>query len=263
MHGFYNNGNTCYFNTAVQCMLHIHALSKHIISEPYRGDCPFTTNYTELVRLYFQNNECMKINIEPLLKTFQNMFVRFKSREPHDTQDALFCIIDILEVTYPYLKELIYGEKEQRTICPTGTKTEKVPFSMLLLHCDVNDKSVSELAYAAEKWDILEDYVDDSGVTHHVSTTRTSIIKYPPVLLVSFDSKSRVLADPIFEKYEVYGSIIHLGNQSGGHYISMVKLGTTWFAQDDDSVSKIQFPNFHSHHVLMYSLKNPPTECPP
>ena len=258
MHGFYNIGNTCYFNSAVQCMLRIHALSERILHSPYEGDCPFTINYSELVRLYFQNQECLKINIEPLLKTFQEKFPRFKARQPHDTQDAIFCIIDILEVTYPYLKELVYGEKEQRTICPSGSTSEKVPFSMLLLHGE-NGKSVSELVGASEKWDTLTDYVDDAGVKHHVATTRTSITRYPRILFVSFNAKVRVDADALFEKYEVCGSIIHVGNQSGGHYMSMIKLGTQWFAQDDETVSAIEFPKFHDHHVLMYSLKNPPS----
>lgn len=259
MHGFYNNRNTCYFNSAVQCMLRIHKLSEHILKSPYNGgDCAFTAHYTELVRVYFRNDACLKIDIEPLLKTFQEKFPRFKARQPHDTQDALFCIIDILEVTYPYVKELVYGEKEQRTICPSGTTSEKVPFSMLLLHGEAG-KSVGELVGASEKWDTLTDYVDGAGTTHHVATTRASITRYPPILFVSFDKKVRVTAEDIFEKYEVCGSIIHVGSQSGGHYMSMIKLGAHWFAQDDDTVSRIDFPKLHDHHVLMYSLKNPPS----
>jgi uncharacterized UBP type Zn finger protein len=255
MHGFYNNGNTCYFNTAIQCMLHVHQLSEHIINKPYGGECAFTQSYTELTRIYFQNEKHVKIDIEPLLKRFQDKFPQFKSKQQHDTQEALFCIIDILEATYPYLKQLIYGEKQQITICPSGTKTERVPFCILLLHCDGDEgKSVSELVSASEKWDVLDDYVDDLGTKHHVSTTRTSIIKYPPVLLISFDSKSRVLPDPIYERYEVSGSIIHLGNQCGGHYISMIKLNAKWFMQDDTNVSIVDFPSVpDSHHVLIYN----------
>jgi len=258
MHGFYNNGNTCYFNTAIQCMLHIHKLSEHIIKKPYEGDCPFSKNYYELVKLYFQNETCLKIDIAPLLKTFQEKFPRFKARQPHDTQDALFCIIDILEVSYPYLKDLVYGEKEQRTICPSGSKSERVPFSMLLLHGE-NGRKMSDLAGASEKWDTLTDYVDDAGVKHHVATTRSSIIRYPQILFVSFDSKVRVVADTLFGKYDACGSIIHVGNTSGGHYMSMIKLGDTWYMQDDEKIIHTIFPVFHDHHVLMYSLKNPPS----
>lgn len=259
MHGFYNNGNTCYFNAALQCMLRVHELSERVLREPYAGDCLFTARYSELVRIYFQTAAHSKIDVAPLLKTFQDRFPRFKARHPHDTQDALFCIIDILEVTYPYLKELVYGEKEQRTVCPSGSTSEKVPFSMLIVHGE-HGTSVNALVGASETWDTLTDYVDGAGVTHHVATTRSSISRYPRILFVSFDAKVRVTADALFEgKYEVCGSIIHVGSQSGGHYMSMVRLGTTWYAQDDDTLTVVDFPAFHDHHVLMYSLKNPPS----
>lgn len=239
-------------------MLRIHELSEYILRKPYEGDCTFSTKYCELVKIYFQNEKCLNIDIAPLLKTFQEKFPRFKARQPHDTQDALFCIIDILEVTYPYLKDLVYGEKEQRTICPSGSTSEKVPFSMLLLHGE-NGKKMSELVGTSEKWDTLTDYVDDAGVKHRVATTRSSIIRYPHILFVSFDSKVRVAADTLFDKYDVCGSIIHIGNSSGGHYMSMIKLGDAWYIQDDEKILRIDFPVFHDHHVLMYSLKNPPS----
>ena len=57
MHGFYNNGNTCYFNSAIQLLLRIHELSSHILKTEYTGDCDFTNKYKELVKIYFQNEK--------------------------------------------------------------------------------------------------------------------------------------------------------------------------------------------------------------
>jgi len=258
MHGFYNNGNTCYFNAAIQCMLRIHELSDHILRNPYTGECTFTSAYAELVRVYFQSEKCLSINLEPLIEKFRDKFPRFKSRLPHDTQDTIFCIIDILEVSYPYIKELVYGENEQYTICPSGSKSEKVPFTILLLHSE-DGKSVGDLVRTSEKWATLTDYVDDAGIKHHVTTTRTSIVKFPKILFVSFDKKIRIIADEIFEKYELCGSIIHKGDNHGGHYMSMIKLGDKWYSQDDETLSVVDFPKLHDHHVLMYNLKNPPS----
>lgn len=258
MHGFYNNGNTCYFNTAIQCMLRIHELSEHILRNPYDGDCSFTNAYTQLVQLYFKSEKCLTINIEPLLVKFTEKFPRFKSRIPHDAQDTIFCIIDILEVTYPYLKKLIYGEKNQSTISPSNSKSEIVPFTLLILHSE-NGKSVSELIKNSEQWDTLTDYIDDNGIKHHVATTRTTITKFPKILFISFDEKIRVDADDILEDYELCGSIIHMGNKSGGHYISMIKLSDKWYMQDDNKLFLTEFPKINDHHVLMYSLKSPPS----
>jgi len=258
MHGFYNNGNTCYFNSAIQCLISVKNMSEHILSTDYNGECKFTMMYRELIKLYYKENKSLKINIFPLLKAFHVAFPRFGTPQPHDAQDAIFCILDILEVSYPYVKTLFYGEREQETIYPGGKKVFKEPFSMLLLY-GKDKESVNALIHDNDKWHILIDYIDDDGKKHHVASTRTSIIKYPPVLFVSFDKKVRVIADEILNNYEVSGSIIHIGNQHGGHYISICKLNDKWILQDDNNIKLVEFPNEQYHHVLMYTLKTLPS----
>lgn len=253
MHGFQNNGNTCYFNSAVQCLLHAREITDRI-GKIEDMTCPFAVAYRELIRLYFGQEATMRIDVLPLLRRFQEKFPRFKTFQPHDAQETLFCMMDILE---PYLKDIVYGDREQHTIWPGGKKITREEFSMLLLHGE-DGKSVDELIKTSEEWHTLTDYVDDDGKMHHVSTTRTSITRYPRILFVSFDKKARVTAGDVLGKYEVRGSIIHEGNLNGGHYISINKRGDKWFLQDDISVSEVEFPETHDHHVLMYSLKTPP-----
>jgi len=258
MHGFRNNGNTCYFNSAVQCLLQVRGMSEHIMENVYTGDCQFTTAYRELVRIYHGEKKPLKIDIFPLLKAFHKAFPRFGTPQPHDAQDAIFCIVDILEASYPYIKTLIYGEQKQETIYPGGKKVITEPFSMLLLH-GKDDESVDTLAREREQWHTLTDYVDDEGKKHNVATVRTSITKYPRVLFVSFDKKVRVTVGDALDRYEVVGSIIHVGSQYGGHYMSMMKLNDAWILQDNTMLTQVDFPETHDHHVLMYNLKNPPS----
>lgn len=259
MHGFHNNGNTCYFNTAIQCVLHIPKLSEYIIENtPVKEQCVFTSAYRELVKLYFQSEHILKIDILPLLLAFCETFPRFKTMQQHDAQEALFCVLSLLENAYPCIKKMVYGEREQHTVWPLGKKSVKEPFSMLLLH-GKDGTSVNELIKESEDWHTLTDYVDDAGKKHHVATTRTGIITYPPVLFVSFDKKVRVTADLHLDRYALRGSIIHVGNHSGGHYMSMMKRNNDWILQDDTTLTLTDFPVTHDHHVLMYSLKNPPS----
>lgn len=255
MHGFQNNGNTCYFNSAIQCLLHVKKLSKTILENTKESDCAFTVAYRELVRLYFGEKNMMKIDILPLLRHFHEKFPQFKVMRPHDAQEALFCVMDILD---PYIKNITGGEREQHTVWPGGKKITKEPFSMLLLHGE-NGKSVDELIKKSEEWHTLTDYVDDDNKTHHVAATRMGIARFPPVLFVSFDKKVRVTAGDVLDKYEVIGGILHVGNQYGGHYMSMILHEGKWILQDDTNLIQVDFPETHDHHVLMYSLKTLPS----
>ena len=265
MHGFTNLGNTCYFNSAIQTFLHIHDISAHILRNKYEGDCLFTKVYEYVVHAYFSNRETHVFAAGPLLSEFVKKFPRFTIGEPHDAQDALLCIIDLLEKGYPIIKELLYGETTQITISPVGKNTIKTPFCIHILNMKQDVKNIDEMIEDATKWNTIEGYVDDEGVKHHVATTRTIISKAPKILLVSFDKKSRVKVDTKLKMgHELSGSIVHKGIQRGGHYISMCALGTEWFIQDDDTLGKLNMlPNEDNHYILVYSLKTPSSVCPP
>lgn len=258
MHGFHNNGNTCFFNVAIQCLLHVQKCTDYIMNHAYTGTCEFTTVYVALVHLYFKNTPG-KINIDHLLQKFRNVFPRFEIYQPHDAQDALFCIIDILEKEIPILKTLVYGKRTQYIVCPSGTKTMEEPFSFLILNnSDTRDK-VSDMITRSEKWDVLSDYQDDMGVTHNVSTTRSTILEYPQVLFISFDKKQFVEMDE-FKQYEICGSIVHIGTQNSGHYMAILKRSDgKWHLHDDDILREVEFPTKETHHVLMYRLRSPPS----
>lgn len=238
MHGFINIGHTCYFNSAVQCLMHMNL-------ELVEGE-GFLKAYNDLAKLYFTHDRCLEINIEPLLKEFQNKFPRFVINEPHDAQEALFCMIDML----PGTKKQICGEKIQETIWPGGKKKINVPYSVCIL--DVGkDKKVSEILKKSEEWSTITDYVDDDGTTYNIATTRSVFKTFPKTLIISFNHKSRVEADEI-EGYELKSSIVHIN----GHYMAFIKLNDKWILANDSKLNFVKFPSEFTHHVLVYNQKS-------
>ena len=163
------------------------------------------------------------------------------------------------------IKELLYGETTQVTISPVSKNIVKTPFCIHILNMKNEIKSIDEMIEEGYNWNIVEGYIDDNNVKHHVATTRCFVSKKPKILLVSFDKKSIVKVDTSLKMgYDLRCSVIHKGIQWGGHYISMTKLGKDWIIQDDNSLGKLsELPKEDSHYILVYSLKTPSSECPP
>jgi ubiquitin C-terminal hydrolase len=264
MKGFENHGNTCYFNTAVQCLLYIPALTNYFIREPYTGECPFTVRYSELVKTYWTKGQ-ETLSVNDLLTEFRKKFPRFGSKEQHDVQEAVLCIIDILENVRPEIKKWFYGKKTQETIWPGGKSSNEEDFSIHLITSDGRD--MGKMLSESTAWNTLTEFEDTEGKTHHVATTRMLFSKLPQVLMISFDRKShiQIIENIIIDKYEynLISTAVHVGHQDDGHYVSFVKRRNKWFLVDDDTIKEHPLPNEAGYYFMVYNLKTPSSEYSP
>lgn len=257
MRGFYNVGNTCYFNAALHCILRAKPLVDTIMSSSYEGDCQFTHEFRKIHASYVQD-ATDPIDNRHLLVAFFYAFPMFKNLEQHDAQEALLCMIDILEKAIPAIKPMVYGKKSQETVFPGGKKEKESQFCLHIL--DTKQHVLDKALEKSFAWNVLEDYRDDAGKTHHVATTREIIKEVAPVFFISFDAKSRVqLLDGLNIGYELVASATHVGSQFGGHYASYVKQNDAWFLIDDHSVNPCPFPSECGHYILTYTLKTHPS----
>ena len=265
MRGFLNLGNTCYFNAAIQCLLHIPVLSNYFLHVGYTGDCEFTQLYTKLVHFYWISKEKGVVNLKSLMEHFFKHFPRFENKEPHDTQEAILCVIDILEKSCPDIKPWFYGKKVQETIWPDGKSSSEEDFSIHLVNSSGTD--VGEMLSKSAEWNVIENFEDTGGKVHNVAATRMLFSKLPQVFMISFDRKSHihVIEKILIDKYEynLIASVVHMGIQYDGHYVSFVKSGDAWYYINDDFVSEAKLPTSAGHYVLVYNLKTPSSECPP
>lgn len=212
--------------------------------------------YIHLIDEYFKETP-EPINNKEVLVSFFEKFPRFKDLQQHDAQEALLCMIDILERAVPEVKPLLYGKKCQETIYPGGKKKQETDFCLHLLN--TKHIKLDEALNTSFAWNVLEDYVDDDGLKHNVATTREYLQKLAPIFFISFDAKSRVqLFEELNVGYELIASATHVGSQFGGHYASYVKENGQWFLIDDNNVSPCPFPKECGHYVLMYTLKTHP-----
>ena len=264
MKGIENQGNTCYFNTALQCMLYIPALSNHYIRHPYDGPCSFSGAYSELTKVYWTRGQ-NSVNVSQLLTLFQEKFPRFKVNEQHDVQEALLCIIDILERSTPEIKKWFYGKKVQETIWPTGKSSNEEDFCVHLVTS--SGKDMGQILSKSTDWNVVDNYVDDDGKKHHLATTRMVFSQLPQVLIISFDKKCHV---QILEKliidnkqYNLISTALHVGDQDDGHYVSFVKRRNKWFLMNDEMMKEHELPEEGGYYLMVYNLKTPSSQCSP
>jgi ubiquitin C-terminal hydrolase len=121
--GLKNRGNTCYLNTAIQCMYHIKELTDYFIKKEYLDDLKyrfnflkknnqnideilFTKEFGKLINAMYISNT----SIEP--KSFHEIIQkqddRFSGYEQQDSQEALSLILDKLHDGLKYSADINY-----------------------------------------------------------------------------------------------------------------------------------------------------------
>jgi ubiquitin C-terminal hydrolase len=262
MRGFLNLGNTCYFNSVVQCLLHIPVLSNYFLKTNYKGDCEFTKLYQTLVKFYWVSEEKGCINLKPLMREFFKHFPRFDNADPQDAQEAILCIIDILVRSSPIIKSWFYGKKTQETVWPGGKTSTSEDFSIHIT--STNGDNLGEMLNKSTGWNVIENFEDTNGKIHNVATTRMLFSKLPQVLIISLDKKTNisVIEKLLIDKYEynLIASATHIGNEMDGHYVSFVRREDKWYSANDEFLNEINLLTSGGHYVMVYNLKTPSSE---
>jgi len=252
MKGLFNLGNTCYFNSALQCLLQTPIITNTYLKYPYIGTSEFTQEYQNIVRKFWTDKDPKPLNVLKLINLFRGRFKQFTPGWPQDAQEATICILDILDV--PFTKfDLI-----QETVCPFE-RTKHIEKMVVY----------TGLLEGTEKWASIENFEDSNGTTHPIAATRTLFWTLPKVFILSLTVKMEITLGESLDllpymhpespdklkqtKYELYATCIHQGSQNGGHYAALTKHKGQWYLKDDDAVSKvIEFPNKCGHYVMFF-----------
>jgi len=247
MRGLYNLGNTCYFNTAIQCLAHVPPLTKHFFSVDLATcPCQITTEYQKVVKQLFLKDRTDPVSPSDLLGAFRVRFSDFANTSQHDAQEVVLHLIDVFEISLgkERIQEIFNGEDTQETVYPKGTSTVKTPFTTLIL--DVSEPcSLEDLIGDREKHTGIEGYKDANGQTHNVAAVRSKVTRWPTVVSFSFsmyDYKFPIKIPKEFQNRKLFACVLHQGHRQGGHYALLVKRYEKWYIKDDDTVTEVPEP---------------------
>jgi ubiquitin C-terminal hydrolase len=246
MRGLANLGNTCYFNTAIQCLAHVPPLSKHLFLNDYTGECAVTREYQRIARQLFLVSGTGPVDPSGLLSEFRTKFSEFANTGQHDAQEVIVCLIDLFEKSLgkQLIQDIFNGEETQETVYPGGKSEVRHPFTTLILDVNSNSKLESILADRMKHAGI-SDYVDDTGRRHRVAAVGRSVTKWPRVIGFTFamyNSKFQIEIPETFEGRYLFAVVLHAGITWGGHYALAVKRYGKWYIKDDESVTELNEP---------------------
>jgi ubiquitin C-terminal hydrolase len=246
MRGLENLGNTCYFNSAIQCLAHVPALSKYLFLNSYDGPCEITREYQRVAKQLFLKDGKDPVNPSNLLSEFRKKFPHFANSSQHDAQEVIVHLIDVFEQSLgkKLIQDIFNGEEIQETTYPDGSSSTTTTFTTLILDVNSNSKLESILEDRM-KHSIISDYVDSAGKKHHVAAIQRKVHKWPKVIMFTFamyQKKFKIEIPLTFEGKSLFAVVLHMGIQWGGHYAMAVKRYDKWFIKDDESVREIDEP---------------------
>jgi len=262
MKGLINLGNTCYFNSALQCMLHTPVFTNYFLMDEYTGECEFTKEYQKITRESWNQNK-NTINPAKLLQLFRQKYSQFDNDLQHDSQEAFLCILDIFDKSLNELiHKLFYGVNIQETIYKSGKSVIKGIFNIIILNPKPDENKIGDILKSSQKWTGIENYEDNEGKNYNVAASRTIFEKMPIILVFSirmYDSKKKIDFSEQLEigdqKYKLYATSNHQGSINGGHYIAFTHHEDNWYIKDDTMVNKLKkFPNHDYHYLAFYQL---------
>ena len=242
MVGLTNEGNSCYFNSALSCFLY----TPYVVNN-YKLFHPEADNFINklqqcMIDLFDHRYDYTYVyNTCALFHEFRGKYKQFSGYHQHDSHEAFMCLIENLPSV---LQKVFNGTLQQCVqcqICQHKSLT-KEPFNSIFL--GLKD-------FFAES--TIESYKCDH--CHNVTTAKIQrrIKECPQVLVIKSNAKHpESFISFAHLHHELYAIIHYTGNSHCGHYTSSVKMHDQWYAVNDSRCVKVDKPNLCNACVLFY-----------
>jgi len=243
-----NLGNSCYFNTALQCLLHVPVLTNRFILKGYSGDCVFTQEYNKLVDHVWVKKSKDVFSPKVILAEFQTLYPQFQGQQPNDVHEAVLCIIDIFEKSLDkeWIKKHFYGTRKQVIEWPEGLKESEESYAIHTL--DLGDEFFKKTVD-------IENYEDEEGHRWPKAQIHTHVVSKASAFMVNFNLYTQKQLTKLPERLEGYrlnAAAMHMGNHRGGHYATIARHKDDWFIIDDEM--KVKADHYHETGPYYFAI---------
>jgi len=257
---FENFSNRCWFNSAVQAILHIPQLAnllrsseifEKILVKKRKNSTDFAVELSRVAREYWSTFKHEKVvNLDALFEIFVKINRNFGGKKMYDATEAFLAIIETLDGAFVAKESLPLPEG-----CCLNSWNEHINNTKSSFLSDIllgQSKRVYKEETSYEHFSALtmskptlaagiEEYLndEDTGITREFT-------KLPLILPIIFQKgaekhfihyeTSMTLLDV---EYVLFAVLLHAGNTTGGHWVSMCSNAGQWNLFDDSKCTRI------------------------
>jgi ubiquitin C-terminal hydrolase len=253
--GLTNVGNTCWLNSILQCIINLDRSSPiftpHIKKPLHQLLCQLTENshsnsttlLDRLVKhlddifssgLQHDSSEAFLIIIDRLQKEEQSLKLNYKSIHTFNSKQSLSSWIKSQDNKLSHIYETFYSQIRY-TLSDSTVRYESM--SIFPLYIDHNFSDSFELLFMDKKITALSPIIT-------IQIINSKNIK-KMMIIDSFE----INCDRKKTLYNFNSCIYHLGNQNGGHYISVVKIKKSFYICNDNTISRLVDNSFFINNV--------------
>ena len=272
--GFVNLGNTCYFNSVLQCFINDIDFQK-IIKEnkDHLGLNEIISNID-----FTNENEHILFNYN-LSKVFKiltgKQFVIFQQ---HDAHEYILFFLDLIVENYKFenispFTNLYHGQTKTTIKCCNCKNINHIYEDFNTINLNVNENCKLEdifIKYLTKEVHSDPDnlYFCDICKKNCISEKKISLNKLPKKLILvlkrySSECKSKLVIypntlcikeDSELKRFKLNSVINHYGNLYDGHYTASINIKDNWYFIDDNSINSGDFSCDINAYILFYSI---------
>jgi ubiquitin C-terminal hydrolase len=243
--GFNNIGNTCWLNSLLQCLLNLHHFTNLLDNTNFEENS--LCNYISLLK-----NNTSTHNL--LYKIMVKIQTYFNIGAPHDAQEAFLYFIDLMQNETCHKIEQTNQKQHMKDWYKFQKNTTSKIYDMFYTQfyfrtSDKEDRYEPFLSlpmfYIDNFHDSFLDFFDKKRITILAPIIAIHIINSKEVtkfeLLDYFELIHKVEDDSdVKTNYFFSSCIFHIGNNYGGHYISIVRRNKKLFLCDDNNIIELK-----------------------